>query len=158
MVRLIGRLLALLCLLTAVPGAYGADDYVATFSTVGEFDDVKENLVFAITNRGLVVNNVSHVGEMLERTGKDLGATKQIFVHADVLEFCSATVSRQTMEADFRNIVFCPYTISIYALPAEPGKVYVSYRRPLRAGPDGSPQVLGPVDKLLHGIVQEALQ
>lgn len=148
---------ALLGMLAAALSAHGGD-YVATYSTVGEVEDVKDNLVFAITNRGMVINNVSHVGEMLERTGKDLGATRQVFVHADILEFCSATVSRQTMEADPHNIVFCPYAISVYALPAEPKKVYVSYRRPLKRGPGGAEQALEPVEKLLGDIVREALQ
>lgn len=129
-----------------------------TFVTKDDFDTVKTFVQEALTSRGLVVNNVSHVGEMLERTGKDLGATKQIFVKAEGLEFCSATYSRKMMEADPHNIVFCPYVISIYVLPDEPGKTYVSFRRPEMTGSKQSQEALRDVEKLLRDIVKEALQ
>lgn len=129
-----------------------------TFVTTDDFDTVKSFLVDALTSRGLVVNNTSHVGDMLERTGKDLGATKQIFLKAEGLEFCSATFSRKMMEADPHNIVFCPYVISIYVLPNEPGKTYVSFRRPQMVGSRQSQEALKDVEKLLRDIVKEALQ
>ena len=75
----------------------------------GSFDDVKQQLVLAIENRGLIVNHESKVGEMLERTGKDLGVGNRIYVRAEVLEFCSAALSRQVMEADARLLALCPY-------------------------------------------------
>jgi len=129
-------------------------------SAKGTFDDVKGNVVSAIEGRGLTINTVSHVGEMLERTGKDLGASKQIFLHAEVLEFCSAKISRQVMEADPHTIVFCPYGIAIYELPAEPGKIYVSIRKPTLTGrgAKSGKTALREVEKLLMGIVKEALQ
>lgn len=141
----------------SIGNAYGGDSHMALFSTKGSFQDVKDNIEFAITNRGMVINTTSHVGEMLERTGKDLGATKQIFSQAEGLEFCSATVSRRMMEADPRNIVFCPYIIYIYVLPKEPGKVYVAYRKPQPVGSADSRNALKAVDKLLYDIIQEAL-
>lgn len=129
-----------------------------TFVTTDDFDTVKAFLEEALTARGLVVNNVSHVGEMLERTGKDLGDNKQVFVKAEGIEFCSATFSRKMMEADPHNIVFCPYVISIYVLPSEPGKTYVSFRRPQMTGSKASRAALRDVEKLLRGVVKEALQ
>lgn len=142
-------------LLMALSPAW-AESPLVIHSVKGKFDDVKANVEFAIENRGLVVNNVSHVGEMLERTGKDLGDAKRVFVKAEVLEFCSAQVSRQVMEADPHTIAFCPYTIAVYVLPQEPDKVYVSYRRPELPGPGG--KTLQAVDKLLASIVADALK
>ena len=141
-----------------VSGAAIAGGEIATHSKPGSFDDVKSALVFAIENRGLVVSNVSHVGEMLERTGRDLGSTGQIFERGDVLEFCSAALSRRVMEADPHTIAFCPYTIAVYVLPGEPGRVYLSYRRPLLPGGHKAAQPLEAVDLLLSEIVQEALR
>ncbi|MDP2760619.1 MAG: DUF302 domain-containing protein [Sideroxyarcus sp.] len=112
----------------------------------------------AITNRGMVVNNVAHVGEMLERTGKDLGDTKQIFLKAEALEFCSAVVSRKMMAADPDNIVFCPYVISVYVVPEKPNEVRVAYRKPQMAGSHASQQALKAVDELLSDIAKEALK
>ena len=75
-----------------------------------------------------------------------------------VLKFCSAGLSRATMEADPRNIVFCPYAIAIYALPQESGKVYVSYRKPLAIGSRQSMKALREVSRLLDDIAREALK
>ena len=127
-------------------------------STKGEFKDVKERVLHAIENRGLVLNYTARIGAMLERTGKDIGAARQVFAEAEMLEFCSAKISRDTMEADPRNIVFCPYAIAIYVLPKEPGKVYLAYRRPAASGPERSVKSLRAVDKLLADIVAEALK
>ena len=90
-------------------------------STKGEFADVRDRVVMALENRGLVVNYTAKVGEMLDRTGRDLGRDRRIYNQAEVLEFCSAALSRDTMEADPRNIVFCPYAIAVYTLPKSPG-------------------------------------
>jgi hypothetical protein len=62
--------------------------------------------------RGLPVNFVPHVGDMLERTNPDLDETKHIYDQAEVIEFCSATASRATDKADPHNLIYCPHTIS----------------------------------------------
>ena len=92
--------LAALGLLFAYGCALAQSDAVVEVKARGSFDDVKQMLVLAIENRGLVVNHQSPVGEMLERTGKDIGASKRIYERAELVEFCSATLSRQVMEAD----------------------------------------------------------
>ena len=144
--------LTCIAVLACSTGAAAADASLSVRSVKGRFDDVKERVVAAIENRGLVLNYTAHIGVMLERTGKDLGATRRIFEHADALEFCSARVSRQTMEADPHNIGFCPYVINVYALPAEPGRVYVSYRK------FPASQAMRPAARLVEEIVKEALK
>lgn len=141
-----------------LPGAIAAGGHVVVLSKASSFEDVREAVEMAITDRGMVVNNVSHVGEMLERTGKELGATRQIFLKAEVLEFCSAVVSRNMMEADPDNIVFCPYVISVYVVPENPKEVRVAYRKPQMAGSPASQKALKAVDELLSGIVKEAMR
>ncbi len=138
--------------------AIAAGDHMVVFTKSGSFDDVRDDVEMAITDRGMVVNSVSHVGEMLERTGRDLGTAKQIFIKAEVLEFCSAVVSRKMMEADPDNIVFCPYAISVYVLPERPGEVRVAYRKPQITGSPDSQRALKVVDDLLAGIVSDALK
>ncbi|MBI2313274.1 MAG: DUF302 domain-containing protein [Betaproteobacteria bacterium] len=146
---------AVSALALAAPGHAAENPIVVQFKK-GQFEDIKSGVVFAIENRGLVINTTAHVGEMLERTGKDLGAGRKVFVNADVLEFCSATLSRRMMEADPHSIVFCPYAIAVYELPGEPGKTYVSYRRPAAGG--AAAKALKEVERLLADIVREALQ
>jgi len=141
-----------------VHGALAADDYMVVVTKAGNFSDVRDDVEMAITDRGLVVNNVSHVGDMLARTGKDLGDSKQVFIKAEALEFCSAVVSRKMMEADPDNIVFCPYVISVYVVPGKPHEVRIAYRKPQITGSPASRQALKAVDDLLSGIVSDALK
>ena len=152
-------LMGILVLTSAcVSAGSSRNDYMKLYTVEGQFEDVRQDIEMAITDRGMVINNVSHIGNMLARTGQDLGAGKQIFKQADALEFCSATVSRRMMETDPHNIVFCPYIIAIYTLPAEKDKVYVAFRRPLPVGTDESRQSLLAVQKLLEEIIADATQ
>lgn len=127
--KLLLRRLALALLLAASPLLHAADAAWAISTVSGNFADVRENLVNAIQGRGLVINVNSHIGEMLERTGADIGARRRLYGTAEAFEFCSAGASRAMMEADPRHIVFCPFTLSIYTLPETPGEVHIAYRR-----------------------------
>ena len=144
--------------LLAATSAAAQTDAVIEVKARGSFDDVKQMLVLTIENRGLVVNHESQVGQMLERTGRDIGASKRVYEKAEVVEFCSASLSRQVMEADPRLLAFCPFGIGIYTLPGEPGTVHLVYRRPRLEGDGKAAQTLQQVDQLLHDIVQEAGQ
>ena len=162
MIKLIARYLSLaglvLASLAVSQAAIAEGDHMAVFKTKGTFADVKEAVVQAITGRGFVINNISHVGNMLERTGKDLGAGKKVFLDAEALEFCSATVSRHMMESDPDNIVFCPYIISIYVVPSKPDEVRVAYRKTQMVGSKESQAALKAVNDLLTEIITEAVQ
>lgn len=160
LVRLLSGALSVLLVAPVLAGGQSdgeVTDYRKTFLSTGSFADVRDNLELAITGRGIVINNVSHIGNMLARTGKDVGAGKQVFEKAEALEFCSAVLSRKMMEADPHNIVFCPYIISVYTLPNEQNQVYLSYRRPTLVGSEASRQALQDVEQLLDGIVDEAI-
>jgi len=132
---------------------------VVTYSKKGaKFEDVHEDLKLAIEGQGLVIDYESFVGRMLERTGKDVGSARKLYADARAFVFCSAALSRKTMEADPANASFCPYSIMVYATAGEPGMVRVSYRRPWR--PDGSAAsraALKEVEALLDGIARKAL-
>lgn len=138
--------------LAAFPAATWAADEVVRHAGKGSYEDVRDAVVTAIEGKGLLVDRVAHVGDMLARTAKDVGAVRTLYGKAEVFEFCSARISREMMEADPHQIAICPYTIAVYTLPGEPGLVYVSYRRPPRTnGMDN-------VHKLLGEIVREALR
>lgn len=132
-------------------------DYLVVYKKQGTFDDTRDLVKNAIIGRGLVINNISYIGNMLERTGKDLGTTKPVYLHAESLEFCSASVSRNSMEASPYNIVFCPYIVSVYTLPSDPKISYILYRRPQIVGSEASKKSLLAVEKLLDDVVQDAL-
>ena len=67
-----------LCFCAGAAGA--AMPGVTVQSLKADYDDVKERVVMAIENRGLVVDHTARVGEMLERTGKDLGRDRRIYL------------------------------------------------------------------------------
>ncbi len=138
-------------ILTLIAFAAPAAAEPAITQTVEDsFDNVAFALESAIVGRGLVIDHLSHVGEMLERTREDVGGTVTVFTQADVFSFCSASVSRQVMEVDPANIQYCPYGIFLYETPDAPGTVTVGYRD----YPEGEMQA---VEDMLAGIVAEAL-
>jgi len=155
------RFLLIILLTSAASAAQAADTGpIVRYTVQAKFENVIEDVKSAIEGRGLVIDHTSHVAKMLDRTGKDLGKTGKMYGEDQgwVFSFCSATVSRATMEADPHNIVFCPYTLAVYSTLAEPGKVHVAYRRPQRAnGSAASKTALQDVEKLLDGIAREAL-
>ncbi len=135
-----------------------ADSGIVSYSKKAPFDEVRQDLVIAIQNKGLVIDHTSHIHKMLERTKKDVGAKLTMYKEGQSYSFCSARLSRATMEADPHNMAFCPYSIVVYSTAADPKTVHVAYRRPTRA--DGSPASkasLKDVENLLDGIAREAL-
>ena len=134
-----------------------ADGAVVVRAVNGSFEEIRDRVVFAVQSQGLVVDHTANVGEMLARTGKDLGETNQIFDEAEVLEFCSALVSRRMVQADPQLLAFCPYGIAVYTLPGDSLTTYVSYRRLVTdvVSPVQKP-VLERVESLLEAIVEEA--
>ncbi len=144
---------ALLCLPLL---ASAADPFNVVFKAEGSYDAVRDLVQASIEGQGLKINHVNQIAGMLDRTGKDIGATKQVYENAEQFEFCSAKVSREMMEADPHAVVMCPYIISVYKIPGDK-TVYVAYRKP---GPAKSPalkKALGDVEKLLTGIIKDAL-
>ena len=152
--------LALPFFLLSTPAPAADPSPIVRYSAKISFENAREDLVNAITGQGLVIDYNSHIANMLDRTGKDLGHTKRMYGNdqAQSFLFCSASISRKTMEADPHNAAFCPYTITLYSLLQDPGTVYLAYRRPLRADyKPGSAAALREVEKLLDGIAREAL-
>ena len=133
-----------------------ADDDIKVITAKASFADVKQDLEDAIVNRGLVIDYNAKIGDMLERTGKDVGSTKKIYNGAETVQFCSAVLSRKTMEADPANIAFCPYVIFYYERADQPGTVHIGFRELDDDGSDASEKAKEAVNKLLEEIIKEA--
>jgi len=130
---------------------------VVIYSIHADYDDVWKSLEMALNERGLTVSSVSHVGEMLDRTGRALGRTKKIFDKANVMEFCSAVISRDMLERNPHFLAFCPYQIMVYTLPEDEKKVYLSYRR-LIWKDDSGREVLDSVENLLDSVIRDVIE
>ncbi len=140
--------------------AHAADPpaVVSHVKSPARFDDVRDDLQAAIEGQGLVIDSRSHIQRMLERTGKDLGATREVYRDAESFQFCSARLSRRMMEADPTNVAMCPFSVAVYVTADRPDAVVVAYRRPWRA--DATPAAaaaLKDIEALLERIAREAL-
>ena len=133
-----------------------AEDVRGLIEVEGEYKEIREMLNMAFADQGLVIAHVSNVGEMLERTGKDLGATREPYVNAEVVEFCSASFSRKLMEADPRNLLFCPFSVAIYTVPEKPGIVHLSWLKIGQLQIEGSDEARAAVEGLLQSIAEGA--
>lgn len=139
---------AVFALVLTTTSAFAGD--AITYTTDESYDDVVFSLENAILDQGLVIDNVSHVGNMLERTGADVGSDVKVFEAADVFSFCSAKISREVMEADPMNLAFCPYSIFVAQMPDTPDQTVIGFR----SFPEGDMQT---VQALLDGIVKSAI-
>jgi uncharacterized protein (DUF302 family) len=119
---------------------------MTTYYFDGDFEDATFNIESALLDRGLVIDHVSHAGEMLARTGQDVGSDIVLFDNADIFLFCSAVLSRKVMEADPTNIRHCPYAIFV---TDRESRVEIGYRH----FPEGPMQ---EVQALLDVIAREA--
>lgn len=136
--------------IVALTGTFASAEGMITYDTDQSFDDVVFGLESAILDEGLVIDSVSHTGEMLERTRGDLGSDVVLYLNADVFSFCSAKLSREVMEADPMNIVFCPYDIFVMVRPDTPDVTTIGFR----SYPEGE---MKKIEALLDGIARSAI-
>lgn len=137
---------ATLSLLATVAQADG----MISYDTDQSFDDVVFGLENAILDEGLVIDSVSHTGEMLERTRADVGSDVVLYENADIFSFCSAKLSREVMEADPMNIVFCPYDIFVMVRADTPDVTTIGFR----GFPEGE---MKKIEALLDSIARAAI-
>ena len=150
------KLLAVCAMLCLPLTALAAEGYTVLFKTQGTFQEVRDLLQFSIEGKGLKITNTNHIAEMLERTGKDIGETRQVYENAEQFEFCSATVSRHMMEADPHAIVMCPYSVVVYTIPNDK-TIYLAYRKPGATKNPALKKTLAELEALLTGIIKDAM-
>ncbi len=120
-----------------------------TYPSEYDFDDTTFAVESAILDAGLVIDFTSHTGDMLERTRETIGSDIVLFEHADIFNFCSASLSRKVMEADIMNVVHCPYRIFVMQKGGS-NDVVVGFK----SMPDGA---MKEVEAFLDAIVKDAL-
>lgn len=150
------KLLAIWVLASIPLVGQAADNYAVIFKAHGTYQEVRDQVQSAIEGKGLKINTTHKISDMLDRTGKDIGASKRVYENAEQFDFCSAEISRKMMEADPHAIAMCPYLISVYKLPQDK-HVYISYRRPAVSKNQRLKKVLVEVDKMMADIIKEAM-
>jgi uncharacterized protein (DUF302 family) len=139
-----------------VTTAAASDAPVVTVKVEAEFEDILDNVKSAIADRGINIAHILPASEMLNRTAGAFGVEKNVFLHAQTVEFCSAKISHHLVQASPENILLCPFAISVYVLTNDPVHVRVSYRRPYVSDPGSAPATQEIVD-LVEGIIEEAI-
>ena len=152
----IHRFLLILIALAALPFDVFAGDAYAVYESESDFETVMEGAKMAIQERGMYINNVMHMDEMLERTGKDLGMDEKIYEKAHSIEFCSAVLSRKMTSEDPSRIVNCPFILAIYVLPGEPDKTYVAHRTVAKREVRSS-EIMAEISEMLKGVAEGAV-
>ncbi len=141
-------------------GSHAADkdSYSVVYTAHGDFEFIRDAVAAAVEGQGLKINHFNKISAMLDNTAAAVGSTRKVYLNAEQIEFCSATVSRQMMEADPHSVAMCPYIISIYNLPADPKTIYISYRKPPVVSSPKSRAAFRAEEKLLDSIIKEGIQ
>lgn len=100
------------------------------YKTPGLYHNVRDDLVQAIQDEGLVISYTAHLASMLTRTAEATGAKVQVYENAESLLFCSAELTYELTLNNPHNITLCPYSISIYTLTTDLDNVHLSIRAP----------------------------
>lgn len=116
------------------------------------FAEARDNLVFAIEGRGLVLSYVSHASDMLSRTAEAVGVSESVYDQAEVLLFCKSDLSHALVAANPHDLVLCPYAIAVYTLAEKPDQAYFAFRNP-----EGTGEFYQPVTELLLELIEEAI-
>lgn len=122
------------------------------YQTSGDYETIKAFLLAEISGRGLVVNRIGDVNDMLGRTAGAVGVTVTAYRHAEAILFCKADLSHNITSANIHNIVLCPYSIVIYEPRARPGTIFLSYRATGAALP-----AVRIVNRLLDSIIRQVV-
>lgn len=117
------------------------------------WEDLRLALEDAIAAEGLTAPTVSHFGDMLARTAPDLGHRADLYTHAEILSFCSVGVAARLVTEAAEQIALCPLSIAVYALPGNPGRSYLAYRRPPQTGAGSA-----AAEALMRRLVKQAAE
>ncbi|MGB0865837.1 MAG: hypothetical protein ACPGSC_04975 [Granulosicoccaceae bacterium] len=107
-----------------------AGDDVSTRNAADQsFEEAVQSASDAIVNRGFKIDYTGFIGDMLDRTAEDVGASKKIYNGAQFFTFCSAVVSRKVMEAEAADIAYCPYVVFVYEETGSEEGVTIGFRQ-----------------------------
>ena len=122
------------------------------YRTQGLYHNVRDDLISAIEDEGLVISYTAHLASMLRRTADATGAEVQVYDNAQSLLFCKADLTYELTVRNPHNITLCPYSISIYTLRETPDTVYLAIRSPDLEQPD-----YAAIHQLLEQIIAATL-
>ena len=145
------RIFRLGLLLLWIGHGHAGDGVVSLAVEGSDFRATHEALVEAVEAEGLVVGAVIPFGRMLDRTAGAGEAVASPYAEAEIVKFCSAGIARQMVSEDPAQIAFCPLSVAIYVVAAEPDRVTMVYR-----ATGGATPARAKADALLFRLVERA--
>ena len=133
---------------------WAAEDPIVTKKVEGRFAEVANNIRQSIVGKGLNIAHILPANDMLSRTGSAFGYKDNVYLNAEIYEFCSARISHKLSRSNPDNIALCPFTISVYELTKDPGNIRITYRIP--TGRPGSEEIVKEVTALIESIIEDA--
>lgn len=122
-----------------------------------EFEDILSAVKEIIQGKGINIAHTLPPSDMLQRTGPAFGITKQVLKNGEIIEFCSAKISHQLIQANPENITLCPFTVSVYVLESDPKNVRMTFRQPFVLD-EASQKPVDEMVELVKGIIEEAAE
>ena len=130
-------------------------DLVAKVSTIQANGTEKAHTAINIARDAIGIQSEESSEAETEKTPPTATET---FTRSEVIEFCSANLSRKMTDADPANVIFCPYSIALYTTTDDPETVHISYLQLSKIGSPNSRAVLEEVEAMLGKIVLDATE
>ncbi len=119
------------------------------------FVDVRVDIENAILNKGFVIDFNGNISRMLANTSEVAENPKPVYVDAQFWQFCSSKTTRQMVELNPSNLMYCPFVIYAYETVDKPGQVTVGYR-PLSANENDSHfKMVSDINNMLDAIIAD---
>jgi uncharacterized protein (DUF302 family) len=114
----------------AVAGGEGDSPVYTKIVNDAVYEDILDAVKETIKGKGINIAHTLPSSGFLGNTGPAFGITEPVLKNGEMVEFCSAKVSHQLIQANIQNIVICPFNIVVYELNAKPGQVHMTFRKP----------------------------
>lgn len=133
-----------------------------TIAIEGSFDDVYDEFTNAIISKGVAIDYVGNVDQMLERTsqaqltkGESSKQFISVYLFAKYMQFCKSGLTHKAVQANPKNLSMCPFVVFIYETAANPGQIIIGYRPPTLSTDESSKAVSQEVVSFLNTILVE---
>lgn len=132
-------------------------DFLKRYAVKRALNDVRDDLRQALQSRGMIVLSTASITELVQDAHAPAGHPADTYTGGEVLLFCNLELLGEALRENPHTIVFCPFSIAVYVLAAQPDTVHVAFRRTL--APSGTPHLkaaLARVEEMLEEIVAES--
>lgn len=136
--------------------SFALEGWVKVVTVDDDFASAVSFLKSSIEEEGLTIADEGNVAEMMSRTKDAVGASKLVYRHARIFQFCSAKLGHKLFSIAPEALGSCPLNIFIYQLKGDDQPVYIGYRLPPKSDNAALAEVLTEINQLMARIVKRA--